>query len=309
MINIENMSYGYKKNENIYNNFSFNAEEGESWGIVGFNGAGKSTLIKIILGIIKPKTGTIKLVQKDVYKERKKIMNDIGVVWGQKPTLWWDIPVYDSFLMLKKIYKISNSTFESRISYLNTNLGVSDYWKQPLRTLSLGQRVKAEIMASLLHAPKILIYDEPFIGLDFLTRKKIIELLKQYRSENRCTLLLTSHNIMDINELCNNLLLINSGNILYNGGIEQIKERYYNLRKLNVFYKNEKFELTDKVKDCITVIEKKENKVQILFDTKTITYQDVMSDLLTCNDIIEFDNDDNVLEQLIENIILKEEQK
>lgn len=305
IINVKNITYRYGKEGNLYENFSCCINQNSACGIIGFNGAGKSTLIKMMLGIIKPKQGTVEIRGKDVYRHRKELMYNIGVIWGQKPTLWWDLPVLDSYKMLKKIYRISDENWKNRVAYLDSKFSVSEYWDQTLRTLSLGQRVKAEIVASLLHRPKILIYDEPFIGLDFLVRRKMIDLLKEYREENECTLLLTSHNMADIKELCDDLLLINKGKILYCGKISQMMEKYHTIQKINVTFQNEKFVLPDDMKNVVTIIDKTDNQKQIIFDTDKVAYHEVIRRILEYNEVQRIEEDDNLLEQIVEKLIMK----
>ncbi|WOC31709.1 MULTISPECIES: ATP-binding cassette domain-containing protein [Caproicibacterium] len=303
MIEIDDITYGYSRGAPVFRGFSAKMCDGEAWGLVGFNGAGKSTLLKIILGIIKPKTGHVEIDGKETYKHRRKLMYEIGVTWGQKPTLWWDVPVRESYQMLKSIYKIPAETFKHRLEELDAAFCVSAYWKQPLRTLSLGQRVKAEIVGSLLHTPQILIYDEPFLGLDFLTRKKIIETLLVYRRNHPCTFLLTSHNLADIEELCDHFLLISSGETLYQGRVEAVTQNFCSKRKINVSYQNASFHLSESLQRQVKLSDKAENVKQIFFDTKQIGYQKILQDILASNTICNIKTDDNLLEQVIENLV------
>lgn len=291
MIDIKNITYNYDK-VNLFNGLDLQMYDNESWGILGFNGAGKSTLLKLLLGIIRPASGKIEINKSNIYKTRKKIMQNTGVVWGQKPALWWDVPVRDSYNMLKKIYKINDNLFQ-----------ISEFWDRPLRTLSLGQRIKAEIVGSLLHNPNILVYDEPFIGLDFLTRKKIVETLQKYKNRNNCILILTSHNMADIELLCDHILLIDHGQILYKGSMKEIYQSYNTKSKISVVYQNEYFEISNDTIKKIEMFQSKENTKQIIFDTRTLSYQSLIREIIDNNIILDINTDENLLEQVIETLV------
>lgn len=237
MIEFKNISFGYKNEKNIFDNFSFLVREQERWGILGFNGAGKSTLIKMMLGIIKPQVGKILIENNDIWTCRKKIIKNIGVVWGQKTTLWWDIPSFQVMKLQRRYIKFQMQSMPSRMQYfLIQCLNSPAFWKQPLRTLSLGQRAKTEIVASLLHDPCILVYDEPFLGLDFITREKIIDFLNDYCTAKKCMLILTSHNLEDIESLCDKILLLNAGIPLFAGKKSELCSNYDTLHQVDFIY-------------------------------------------------------------------------
>ncbi len=302
MIDIKNITYSYDK-VNLFNGLNLQISDNESWGILGFNGAGKSTLLKLLLGIIRPASGNIEINKSNIYKFRKKIMQNTGVVWGQKPTLWWDVPVRDSYNMLKKIYKINDKLFRKNLDFFDEEFQISEFWDRPLRTLSLGQRIKAEIVGSLLHNPNILVYDEPFIGLDFLTRKKIVETLKKYKNRNNCILILTSHNMADIELLCDHILLINHGEILYKGSMKEIYQSYNTKSKISVTYQNEWFELSNDTIKKVEISQSRENTKQIVFDTRNLSYQSLIQEIINKNIILDITTDENLLEQVIETLV------
>lgn len=302
MIDIKNITYSYDK-VNLFNGLDLQMSDNESWGILGFNGAGKSTLLKLLIGIIRPASGKIEINKSNIYKTRKKIMQNTGVVWGQKPTLWWDVPVRDSYNMLKKIYKINDKLFQENLDFFDEEFQISEFWDRPLRTLSLGQRIKAEIVGSLLHNPNILVYDEPFIGLDFLTRKKIVETLQKYKNRNNCILILTSHNMADIELLCDHILLIDHGQILYKGSMKEIYQSYNTKSKISVVYQNEYFEISDDTIKKIEMFQSKENTKQIIFDTRTLSYQSLIREIIDNNIILDITTDENLLEQVIETLV------
>lgn len=192
----------------------FRLEKGDTMALVGLNGSGKSTFFKLLIGILKPEEGKIVVDGMDPWKDRKELVKNIGVVWGQRSTLWWDLPVFESFEALKDIYKIPKDDHERRLNDFVTSFDCQEYLSRPLRKLSLGQRVKVDIIAALLHNPKILFLDEPFIGLDFKSKKVIIEKLNELIKKNHITCLLTSHNMEDIDILCDKITMIDGGKLI-----------------------------------------------------------------------------------------------
>lgn len=190
---------------------SFAIEAGEKVGIVGLNGSGKSTLIKMMLGILRADDGTLATFSGDPTKYRQQNAQRIGIVFGQRSQLRWDLPVYDTFLLNKEIYRISKKDFLARVKHLTSLLDAKDFLQQPVRTLSLGQRMKAEVMASLLHDPELIILDEPTIGLDVVTKNKIVKFLQQVEGK---TLLYTSHDLEDVEKICSRILILDHGKLL-----------------------------------------------------------------------------------------------
>lgn len=175
----------------------FNIQEGEIVGYIGSNGAGKSTTIKMMCGILTPTSGNVKIDGLEPYKKRKQVAQNIGVVFGQKTQLWWDIQLIESYKVLKEIYEISDEDYEERMKFLDEVLGLSEFLKQPVRTLSLGQRMRADLAASLLHNPKVLFLDEPTIGLDVLVKEKIRTAIKEMNRKYNTTVILTTHDMSD----------------------------------------------------------------------------------------------------------------
>ena len=207
-------------------NVSFEVEEGEIVGYIGPNGAGKSTTIKIMTGIISPTSGNCEINGFNPCKDRQKYVREIGAVFGQRSNLAWDVPVIDSYELLKDIYKISDSEYEKNLTNLTEKLDLSGLLNLPLRQLSLGQRMRCEIAGALLHSPKILFLDEPTIGLDSISKLKVREFIKQMNKETKLTVILTTHDMNDIDALTNRIILIGKGQKLYDGSFEKIKEEY-----------------------------------------------------------------------------------
>lgn len=215
---------------------SFTINEGEMVGFIGPNGAGKSTTIKMLSGILHPASGEIIVNGLVPYMERKKHVKDIGVMFGQKSQLWWDLPVAESYEMFKYIYKIPEMTYKKNLEMVNEILGVSEYFDQPVRQLSLGQRVKADIGATLLHSPKILFLDEPTIGLDVVAKENIRNFLIQINKETNITMLFTTHDMKDIESTCERMIIIDKGLKIYDGTVRDIKVRYGLERELEVTF-------------------------------------------------------------------------
>lgn len=220
-------------------NVNFDVEEGDIVGYIGPNGAGKSTTIKIMSGILTPTSGECKILGHNPWKERKKYVKHIGVVFGQRSQLWWDVPVSDSFELLKDIYKIPQKQYEETLKELCDKLNLDEILNRPLRQLSLGQKMKCELAGSLLHRPKILFLDEPTIGLDAVTKLAVRDFIKEINKKWGTTVILTTHDMTDIEALTNKIILIGRGQILYNGTFTAIKEKYDNIKIINIDFKKE----------------------------------------------------------------------
>ena len=204
---------------------SFDIKKGEIVGYIGPNGAGKSTTIKMLCGILKPDSGDITVAGFNPFKDRVKYVKNIGVVFGQKSQLWWDIPVMDSFDLLKDIYKISDEDYKKNLNELIELLQLEKFLHTPVRQLSLGERMRCEICASLLHNPKILFLDEPTIGLDAVSKVRVRKFIKEINRKRKVTIILTSHDMQDIESLTNRLIVIGHGKKLYDGTLSGIKHK------------------------------------------------------------------------------------
>lgn len=209
-------------------NVSFEVNDGEIVGYIGPNGAGKSTTIKIMTGILQPSSGTIEINGYIPHRERVKYVKNIGAVFGQRSNLAWDIPVVDSYELLKDIYKIDKENYEKTLKLLVEKLDLADVINMPLRQLSLGQRMRCEIAGALLHSPKILFLDEPTIGLDSISKLKVRDFIKEINKQTGVTVILTTHDTSDIEALANRIILIGKGEKLYDGSFENIKKKYGN---------------------------------------------------------------------------------
>ena len=213
---------------------SFDIPEGEIVGYIGSNGAGKSTTIKMMCGILTPTSGKVLIDGKEPYLKRRIVAKDIGVVFGQKTQLWWDIPLVESFKVLKEIYQVSDKDYQERMEFLSSVLNIDEFLTQPVRTLSLGQRMRADLAASMLHNPKILFLDEPTIGMDVLVKEKIRQAIHALNAKYHTTVVLTTHDMEDIENLCSRIIMIEKGKIIYDGPIGNIKRRFGNIKTLTI---------------------------------------------------------------------------
>lgn len=214
---------------------SFEIDEGELVGFIGPNGAGKTTTLKVLSGLLYPTSGEVRVFDLEPFKRQRKFQENISLIMGQKNQLWWDLPAFESFILNKEIYEIEKYKFQENINKLSRMLEVEDILKIPVRKLSLGQRMKCELIAALLHSPKVLFLDEPTIGLDVVAQKNMRDFIKEYNKEFKATIILTSHYMSDVKELCKRVIIINEGKILYDGLLEKIVERYapYKLIKVD----------------------------------------------------------------------------
>ncbi len=218
---------------------SFTISDGEMVGYIGPNGAGKSSTIKILSGILTPEEGTCLINGLTPWKNRIEHVKNIGVVFGQRTQLWWDVPVMDSFELLKEIYRIDDHVYRRNLEQLSEMLGLSELLRTPTRQLSLGQRMRCEIAASLLHDPKILFLDEPTIGLDAVSKLAVRDFILKLNKEKKTTVILTTHDMQDIEALTSRIILIGKGKILLDGTLAYIKEGYESTEEgLASFYKS-----------------------------------------------------------------------
>lgn len=218
---------------------SFSINEGEMVGYIGPNGAGKSTTIKIMCGILTPQKGACLINGRIPWKERIDHVRDIGVVFGQRSQLWWDVPVWDSFELIRDIYKVEEKKYKQNIQELVELLDLSQLLKTPARSLSLGQRMRCEIAASLLHSPKILFLDEPTIGLDAVSKIAVRQFIQKQNKQQGTTVILTTHDMQDIEALAQRIILIGKGKILLDGNLQDVKKTFSNEKTLVVEYEGE----------------------------------------------------------------------
>ncbi|MGN1120175.1 MAG: ATP-binding cassette domain-containing protein, partial [Oscillospiraceae bacterium] len=213
---------------------SFDIEQGEMVGFIGPNGAGKSTTIKMLSGILHPDSGSINVGGYIPYKQRKNYVGRIGVVFGQKSQLQWDLPVIDSFELLKAIYSVPDDVYRKNLSRFTEMLDMSGFIDQPVRQLSLGQRMRADIVAALLHSPEIVFFDEPTIGVDVVGKETIRSFIRELNQQDNVTMIFTTHDMQDIEKTCKRLIIIDEGAKVYDGTLSGIREKYGTSRQLDV---------------------------------------------------------------------------
>lgn len=287
-----NRKYKYIK---AINNISFSIKKGEIVGYIGPNGAGKSTTIKILSGILVPDSGSVVIDKLVPYKNRREYVSEIGVVFGQRSQLWWDIPAIDSFNLLKDIYKIPEEKYNKNLNELIELLNLKDIINIPVRQLSLGSRMRCEIAASLIHSPKILFLDEPTIGLDAISKKIVRDFIKKLNKKNKVTVILTTHDMADIEALAKRIILIGKGEVLYDGTLNNLQKNYDYLRKIKVKTK-------DKVKiKRKYIVEEKTTKdgLEFTIDIRKVEISDFIKLLSSKISIIDIDIDSGNIDDLI----------
>ncbi|OEH91405.1 ABC transporter ATP-binding protein [Bacillus solimangrovi] len=208
------------------NDISFQVKQGEMVGYIGENGAGKSTTIKMLTGILQPTDGIVRVNGMDPHKEREQFTRTIGVVFGQRSQLWWDIAVQESFRLLKKVYKVSDEDYANHMEHVIESLDIGPLLDKPVRKLSLGQRMRCELAAALIHNPPLLFLDEPTIGLDVLVKLKIRRFLKEMNEKYQTTILLTTHDLSDIEALCERVVMLDEGKIIYDGKLNDLRSNW-----------------------------------------------------------------------------------
>ena len=277
---------------------SFSIEEGEIVGYIGPNGAGKSTTIKILSGILIPSSGECNIDGMTPWKDRVKYVKKIGVVFGQRSQLWWDIPAEDTFDLLKDIYEIPEEEYLVTKEDLINKLNLKDIINIPVRQLSLGQRMRCEIAASLLHNPKILFLDEPTIGLDAVSKQVVRDFIKKLNKEKKTTVILTSHDMADITSLAKRIILIGKGHVLYDGSLKKLQNKYETEKYISI-KTNDKLSIRKK---GIKNKQKTKNGYDLVINTNEISISELLNDIskkITIEDIeIEHENIDNIIVKL-----------
>ena len=214
------------------NDISFDIAEGELVGYIGPNGAGKSTSIKMLCGILVPSGGHIEVNGLVPHKNRMANARQIGAVFGQKTQLWWDVPVIESLRLFRDIYKVPEAQYRRNIEMFRELLDLHEFQEAPVRQLSLGQRMRADMAAALLHNPKLLFLDEPMIGVDVVVKERLRNFIHQVNREQKVTVIFTTHDMVDIEKVCSRIMIIDHGQIVYDGSLDQIRERYGTTRTL-----------------------------------------------------------------------------
>ncbi len=265
------------------NDISFTIRDGEMVGYIGPNGAGKSTTIKIMCGVLTPDSGSCVVEGRTPWKERVAHVREIGVVFGQRSQLWWDVPVTDSFELIRDIYKVDAKLYRRNLDELSALLDLGELLKTPARSLSLGQRMRCEIAASLLHSPKTLFLDEPTIGLDAVSKIAVRQFIKRLNAERGTTVILTTHDMQDIEALTERILLIGKGRILLDGSLAELKKRSSERKTLVVEYSGAAPELCE----GMTLCEAREGRLVIALVPSVLPVSDAIACLAARTELLD----------------------
>jgi ABC-2 type transport system ATP-binding protein len=278
---------------------SFEVEQGEMIGFIGPNGAGKSTTIKMLSGILVPSSGEILVHGRIPYKHREENAFSIGVVFGQRTQLWWDLPLIESIELLKDVYRIPNDVYKRNFNLLSELLAVGPFLHTPVRQLSLGQRMRGDLLAALLHDPSILFLDEPTIGLDAIAKENIRSLLASINQERKVSIMLTTHDMADIEKTCRRMIIIDGGQLVYDGKLDEIKRRYGKSRKLIVEFKEEP---TFDHLGPASIAWREGLRVAFQFDKDTISASDLISLVSKHNEVADLTIEEPEIETIIKEI-------
>jgi ABC-2 type transport system ATP-binding protein len=282
----------------------FSIERGEMVGYIGPNGAGKSTTIKMLTGILVPTSGEIRVNNYVPFRQRRQYVKTIGVVFGQRTQLWWDIAVIESFKLLRRIYDVPQRDFDARMEHFNEILGICDYLHTPVRKLSLGERMRCDLAAALLHNPPLLFLDEPTIGLDVVAKDHIRHFLRAINREFHTTILLTTHDLDDIEELCRRIMIIDHGRVLFDGHLYDLKQKLLRTKQI-------KFALKDRDQvACLEVFAREGFEIEtvdeltyrIRFDRLKIVTADLIRRILAAVEVRDLLIEDEPIEEIVKRI-------
>jgi ABC-2 type transport system ATP-binding protein len=268
---------------NALHDISFTVGDGEMVGYIGPNGAGKSTTIKIMCGILTPDNGSCIINGRTPWRERVAHAREIGVVFGQRSQLWWDVPVIDSFELVRDIYKVDAALYKRNLDELTALLDLCEILKTPARTLSLGQRMRCEIAASLLHSPQTLFLDEPTIGLDAVSKIAVRLFIKKRNKEHGTTVILTTHDMQDIEALTERILLIGKGRILMDGSLDKLKKHSSQRKTLIVEYSGNEPELGP----GMSLVQRKEGRLVVALDPSLLPVSDAVAFLAAKTELLD----------------------
>ena len=291
---------------------SFRVGKGEMLGFIGPNGAGKSTVIKMLTGILTPTSGTCEINGFIPQENRQKYVKEIGVVFGQRTQLWWDLALRETYSVLKEIYDVPDNEFKKRMAFLNEVLELDDFISSPVRTLSLGQRMRADIAASLLHNPKVLFLDEPTIGLDVVVKDNIRKAIQKINAEEGTTVILTTHDLADIELLCNRIVMIDKGKMVFDGQISDLKHEFGQMRdlcfELNFADDISKLKYVSdlNLNDDDIEIKNEGVAVSVRFDSNAVSVENMLSYTLSKVHVKDINLKDADIEEIIRRIYRQE---
>lgn len=279
---------------------SFQMDAGELLGFIGPNGAGKSTTIKMLTGILHPSGGDAKILGLIPWKDRQKLAYHIGTVFGQRPQLWYHLPAVDTFLLFGKIFELDDRETKKRIDFLAEAFEIRDLLETPVRKLSLGQRMRCEVAASLLHRPKLILLDEPSIGLDVVAKQHIRDAIRRMAQEENVGVLLTSHDAGDLEALCRRVIIINHGQIVYEDKVSNLKRKFLTRKLVEVRYAKEVAK--DYSLPGVEILKVGRYGVKLTFDTTQTPVDEVISHLSSAGELVDITISDPPLEEVIAKI-------
>ncbi|MBD5394319.1 MAG: ATP-binding cassette domain-containing protein [Lachnospiraceae bacterium] len=291
-----------KKTVEAVKGLDFKIEEGEMVGFLGPNGAGKSTTIKMLTGILTPSSGEISVCGLTPCKKRQQNAKNIGVVFGQRTQLWWDLPVKESFLLLKKMYEIEAETYEDNIAYFTDLLEMEDFLDRPVRQLSLGQRMRCDLAAAFLHNPKIIYLDEPTIGLDITSKKRIRECIKETNRKRKTTIILTTHDMADVEQLADRVMVINHGKMIYDGDMTGLQQQYRRSRNVVFTLKDSRVAFTGFMMDNQQIEWQRRAEELILKVPASVSAGEVISMVMAQYPVEDVRIEETPIEDIIEEI-------
>jgi len=283
---------------------TFDIQPGEMVGYIGPNGAGKSTTIKMLTGILVPTAGELVSNGFVPWKQRRQYVKTVGVVFGQRTQLWWDIAVVESFKLLRKIYDVSQRDYDERMELFNQVLKLKDYLDTPVRKLSLGERMRCDLAAALLHNPPILFLDEPTIGLDVVAKDHIRQFLKEINQRYRTTVLLTTHDLDDIEELCKRIMIIDHGRLLYDGPLALLKQKLLRTKQVKFVVKDSEqaARLPALENDGLRIEPVDHLTYRIVFDRTKISVADLLRQILAEVEVRDLLIEDEPIEEIVKRI-------
>jgi len=284
---------------------NFTINQGEIVGYIGVNGAGKSTTIKMMTGILVPTSGKCQVNGIVPYEHRQENAKNIGVVFGQRTQLWWDLPLSESFGILKQIYEIPQEKFNENLAYLKELLGLDEFFTTPVRNLSLGQKMRADFAASMLHEPKVLFLDEPTIGLDIVVKEKIRKAIKDINKKNKTTIILTTHDLDDIEEVCNRIIVIDGGKKIFDGGIKDLKKNFAKYRSIKFDIRHNKYENINKlleVEEADLIVKEEENELELKFHKDKLKIADIISKIVNIYEVRDITIEEPQMEDVVKEI-------
>ena len=285
---------------------NFEINEGELVGYIGENGAGKSTTIKMLTGILTPTSGEVIVNGLVPYKSRIENNKNIGAVFGQKTQLWWDLPVIESFRLIKKMYKIPEGEYRKNLKKFTELLDLEDLLEKQVKNLSLGQKMRCEIAATFLHNPKIVYLDEPTIGLDVLVKENIRRFIKDINKEKNTTVILTTHDVKDIEEVCDRIILIDKGKIIFDGEKQKFKDNYGKNIKAEIIVKDKVENIAEKINsENFTITEESNELIKLKFSHEKTTIMNVMEEISKYCKVIDIHMQESELEDILKEIYKK----